>query len=184
MNKILFLIIALSLGCGNAVKEPKDSTENRKKQESAIQKDMLLGEFTKEDLKKEPFSSWFDPRYEKYTPQSESMETISRNINDYEIKLLMGTWCGDSKREVPKMLKILDKTDFNYNNLHMVALDHDKTSPSKIEEELDVHHVPTIIFYKNGKEVNRFVEYSQKESFEEDIALIVSGKDYQNPYAD
>lgn len=185
MNKFLILIIAISLGCGNAVKEPKESAEARKtKEESTVQQDMLLGEFTREDLQKQPFASWFEPRYEKYSPETEFMQTIAENINDYEIKLLMGTWCGDSKREVPKMLKILDEADFNYDNLKMVAVDHDKTTPSQIEKELDVHHVPTIIFYKDGKEVNRFVEYSQQESFEEDIALIVSGKDYQNPYAD
>lgn len=184
MNKFLILMIAISISCGNAVKEPTVQAENKTEQETSQQRDMLLGEFEKEDLQEKPFSSWFDTRYERYSPEEASMKTIADNINDYEIKLLMGTWCGDSKREVPKLLKLLDKSDYDYDNLQMVAVDHNKTTPSKIEEELDVHHVPTIIFYKHGKEVNRFVEYSQEESFEEDIALIVSGKEYKNPYAE
>ena len=53
----------------------------------------------------------------------------------------------------------------------------------KYEEKMNLNRVPTIIFYKNGKEVNRFVEFAQ-ESLEEDIAKIVSGKDYKNSYAE
>jgi len=183
MNKLLILFAVLTISCGNTVNkstETQDKAENTEKD----QQDMLIGEFKKEDLQKEPFSKWFSPAYENYTPNTSEMNTINENINDYEIKVLMGTWCGDSKREVPKLLKILDKADFNYENLEMVAVDYDKTTPSKIEEELDVHHVPTIIFYKNGKEINRFVEYSQGESIEDDLSKIVGGKPYENSYAD
>ncbi|CAL65398.1 TlpA family protein disulfide reductase [Christiangramia forsetii] len=185
MNKLLILLAVITISCGNTVnKSTKESNTEDQTSKTDIQKDMLLGEFYKEDLMKKPFSTWFESKYEEFTPDAESMETISENIGDYQIKLLMGTWCGDSKREVPKMLKILDKAGYNYKNLEMVAVDYDKTTPSKIEEELDVHHVPTIIFYKNGKEVNRFVEYAQEESIEEDIAKIVSKQEYKNSYAD
>lgn len=96
----------------------------------------------------------------------------------------MGTWCGDSKRETPKMLKLLDEAGYNYNNLEMFAVDYDKTTPDQLEEKYDIHHVPTIIFYKDGKEVNRFVEYAQGASLEEDIAKIVSGEEYHDSYSD
>ena len=184
MNKIFILFAALTISCGNTVN--KNSTDPRvdNKVEKNIQKDMLLGEFSKEDLEKKPFSSWYESGYENFSPEEESMETIKQNIGDFEIKVLMGTWCGDSKREIPKLIKILDKSDYNYENLNMVAVDYNKTTPSKIEEELNVHRVPTIIFYKNGQEVNRFVEYPQEEGIEEDIAKIVSGKKYKDSYAD
>jgi len=183
MNKLLILFAVLTISCGNTVNKSTD-TQDKAENTEKDQQDMLIGEFKKEDLQNEPFSKWFTPAYENYTPNTSEMNTINENINDYEIKVLMGTWCGDSKREVPKLLKILDKADFNYENLEMVAVDYDKTTPSKIEEELNVHHVPTIIFYKNGKEINRFVEYSQGESIEDDLSKIVSGKPYENSYAD
>ena len=183
MNKLLILFAVLTISCGNTVNKSTD-TQDKAENTEKDQQDMLIGEFKKEDLQNEPFSKWFTSAYENYTPNTSEMNTINENINDYEIKVLMGTWCGDSKREVPKLLKILDKADFNYENLEMVAVDYDKTTPSKIEEELDVHHVPTIIFYKNGKEINRFVEYSQGESIEDDLSKIVSGKSYENSYAD
>jgi len=186
MNKLFFLLALITLGCGNTASKV---TSEKQKKEATLetneqQQNMLLGEFQKEELQQKPFSNWFSPNYKEFTPDSEAMAIINENIDDYKIKVLMGTWCGDSKREVPKLLKILDKTDFNYKNIEMVAVDYNKTTPSKIEEELDVHHVPTIIFYKNNKEVNRFVEYSQGESIEGDLAKIVSGKSYKNSYAE
>ncbi|SDR72944.1 TlpA family protein disulfide reductase [Christiangramia echinicola] len=185
MNKFLILLAVLTISCGNTVsKSNSDNELNIEDESTNFQDDMLLGEFHKEDLQQKPFSSWFKPRYSDFSPQTEAMETIKENIEDYEIKVLMGTWCGDSKREIPKLLKILDNSDFNYKNIEMIAVDYNKTTPSKIEEELNVHRVPTIIFYKDGKEANRFVEYTQEETLEEDIAKIVSGETYKNSYAD
>lgn len=184
MNKFLIIIAAITLSCGSTVNNSQDKPEvSTSKEDMDTQRDMLLGSFEKEDLQEKPFSKWFQPRYDKFSPGETSMETIKENIGDYNIKVLMGTWCADSRREVPKFLKILDQSEYNYENLEMVAVDYNKTTPSKIEEELSVHRVPTIIFYKDGEEVNRFVEYSQAESLEEDIAKIVSGKKYKDSYA-
>ncbi|GAA4315630.1 hypothetical protein GCM10023115_26620 [Pontixanthobacter gangjinensis] len=184
MNKFFILLAVITISCANTVSNSPKTNVTAEIEENEVQKDMLLGEFTKKDLQKKPFSKWFEPRYTNFTPESEAMETIRKNIKDYDIKVLMGTWCGDSKREVPKLLKILDNSDFDYDQLEMVAVDYNKTTPSMIEKELDVHRVPTIIFYKDGKEVNRFVEYSQEESIEEDLAKIVNGETYKNSYAD
>ena len=184
MNKVFILLAVLTISCGNTVnKSSADPRIGLDKNETTIQKDMLLGEFQKEDLTKKPFSKWYEPAYENFSPEEEFMETIKENIDDYKITVLMGTWCADSKREVPKFLKILDKSNYNYDNLELVAVDYNKNTPSKIEEELNVHRVPTIIFYKDGEEINRFVEYPQAESIEEDIAQIVSGKKYKDSYA-
>ncbi|TRO64027.1 thioredoxin family protein [Christiangramia sabulilitoris] len=185
MNKFLIFFVAIALSCGNNVNKSKDLSENKKDLKTeTVQKDMLLGDFSKEELQQKPFSNWFQPAYEDFSPNSEAMATIRENIDDYEIKVLMGTWCGDSKREVPKFLKLLDEANYDYQKLELVAVDRNKTTPNKVEEELEVHRVPTIIFYKDGKEVNRFVEYPQGQSIEEDIAKIVSGKEYKNSYAD
>lgn len=187
MNKFFILLAVITLSCGNTISKATAETQNTEEElPEAIetQQDMLLGEFHKEDLQQKPFSNWFSPRYEKFSPQPAAMTTIKENIDDYKIKVIMGTWCGDSKREIPKLLKILDKADYNYKNIEMVAVDYNKNTPSKIEEEINLQRVPTIIFYKNGEEVNRFVEYPQEESIEEDIAKIVSGEKYKNSYAD
>ncbi|MCM4154790.1 thioredoxin family protein [Gramella sp. AN32] len=206
MKRLFILIAAVGISCNSTkttTSEPASSsteavstkvnmdtktkieTEVVKTSENhKIPKDMLLGKFHKEELKQAPFKSWFTPGYEDYTPSKEAMEVIKENINDYDITLLMGTWCGDSKRETPKFLKILDNAGYDYEKLQLIAVDRGKKTPLDIEEELEIIRVPTIVFFKNGKEVNRFVEYPQGNSIEDDIANIVSGENYKNSYAD
>lgn len=179
MTKFFILITALML---NLVSTFVPASENEI-QTINNQSNMLLGEFHKEDLMKDPYSSWFTKTYEEYTPDKKELKTIKKNIKDYDITLFMGTWCHDSKRETPKLLKLLDLSDYNYDNITMYAVDYSKHTPSKAEEGMDIHHVPTIIFYKDGKEVNRFVESASGNSIEEDIAKIVSGEDYKNSYS-
>ncbi|MCP9198432.1 thioredoxin family protein [Gramella sp. GC03-9] len=182
MNKVLIVLFSISLGLGNLLNHQISFDEsNIAEMKESTGDDIILGPFQKEDLMKKPYSKWFQPRYEKFKPNEEAMATIAENIKDYEIRLFMGTWCADSKREVPKFLKILDLANYDHKKLELIGVDYDKTTKSGIEKEFDIEYVPTIIFYKDGEEVNRFVEYPQ-ESLEEDIAKIVSGEVYNNSY--
>ncbi|MFN2262218.1 MAG: TlpA family protein disulfide reductase, partial [Psychroflexus sp.] len=86
----------------------------------------------------------------------------------------LGTWCPDSRREFPRMIKILHESDFDLENIKIVGVNRDKVVPEvseEVRETLNVNHVPTIIFYKNGKEMNRFVEFAQ-ENLENDVLKI------------
>ena len=95
----------------------------------------------------------------------------------------MGTWCGDSKRETPRLYKILDAVNFNYDNFTLITVSPQKITPSGFEKGFNIIRVPTIIFYKKGKEMGRFVEFAQ-ESLEKDMLAIVSGTGYKHSYED
>jgi tetratricopeptide (TPR) repeat protein len=56
-----------------------------------------------------------------------------------------------------------------------------KQSPKHEEKGLNIHRVPTVIFFRDGIEVNRIVEHPIK-SFEEDIMNIVTVNDYESNY--
>ena len=189
MNKFLVILVAFSISCVNGKSGPQTKSAPKGKNESAVaqdvdQKDILIGPFQRKDLEKEPYKEWFTSNYESYTPSSEEMKMITENINDYKITVFMGTWCSDSKREVPRLFKMLDESGYDSADLKLIAVDESKETPSGIEKEYDVEYVPTIIFEKNGKEVNRFVEYPQGESLEHDLSKIVTGKAYKNSYAE
>ncbi|CAM4266621.1 thioredoxin family protein [Gillisia hiemivivida] len=153
------------------------------KTKSNMQQGMLVGEFDKADLEQEAFSKWFNEGYDEFNPSAEAMATIKKNISDYEIIAFMGTWCPDSRRETPKVFKILDEAGYDMSNLTFYGVNRQKTTTDNIEKEFDLNRVPTVIFLKDGKEANRFVEYP-RESIEEDFAKIVSGEEYKNSYAD
>lgn len=184
-SKFLLILFSLILSCNSSTKKvsEKESGEEFKEEVSNNQETYLLGGFERKELKQSPYSDWFESGYKNYHPEAEHMKVIKENISDYEIILFMGTWCSDSQLEVPKLYKILDLANYDYSKLTSIAVDPDKETPNHVEEDYEVNLVPTIIFRKNGEEVNRFVEFAL-ETFEEDLADIVSQKDYKNPYAD
>lgn len=144
---------------------------------------MLLGRADRTGLKMEAFKDWFKPGYEDYTPDPEVMEQLKPLLKDVEITVFMGTWCEDSHRDLPHLYKILDEANFDESKLQVYATSEEKTTPEGYEEGKNIIQVPTIIFYRNGKEINRIVEYSIY-TVEQDMLNILSGKEYRNPYSE
>lgn len=145
----------------------------------------LLGRIDKSGLESDNYKTWFSKNYEDYVLNEELIKQFASELKEYDITLFMGTWCGDSKREVPRFYKILEACNFPMEQLTVVALsrqpDMYKQSPQHEEAGLNIHRVPTFIFYKDGKEVNRIVE-EPVQSLEEDILNIVTVNDYKSNY--
>ena len=193
---IIFTVTAM-IGCNSSKEknESKQASTNEISESEQIHSEdlnqtvpyeesvMLLGKADRTGLKMEAFQEWFNPGYEDYKPNPEVMEKLKPLLNDVEITLFMGTWCEDSHRDVPHLYKILDESDFDESKLHVYATSEEKTTPEGYEDGKNIMQVPTIIFYKNGKEMNRIVEYSIY-TVEQDMLDILSGKDYKNPYSE
>ncbi|SNY91924.1 thioredoxin family protein [Flagellimonas pacifica] len=173
---VTFLLISTSIFAQDINKEIV--LENGKK--------FMVGKINAEALQSQPYANWYNPNYQNYTVDKSMADMFKKKIKECNIKLFLGTWCGDSKREVPRILKILHEVKFPTDQLEIVALDgrkeNYKKSPTGEEKSLNIIKVPTMIFFKEGKEINRIVE-SPLESLEEDMAQIVSGKPYTPNYA-
>lgn len=171
-NLVLVLLIVSAYSCSskkNMVNATKDASGN------------LVGIAAKENFQVEPYNSWFQPNYDSYTLNAEVIEKLKPIINNVTIKAFMGTWCGDSQQQTPVFYKILDATGFNYKNLQLIAVNRSKSTPDNLQEGFDIVRVPTFIFFKEGKEIGRFVEYP-RETVENDILKIVSGEPYKHSY--
>ncbi|MCW5516313.1 thioredoxin family protein [Muriicola sp. Z0-33] len=146
----------------------------------------LLGVINKDGLMKPPFQSWYKSGFNSYQLDMATIASFEKELGNYTIKVFMGTWCGDSKREIPRFYKVLDATEYPEKQLITIAVDYVKPnykkSPGGEEKGMNIIKVPTFIFYKNGKEVNRIIE-SPVASFEKDMAAILSGKDYVPNYS-
>ncbi|MER3320154.1 MAG: thioredoxin family protein [Allomuricauda sp.] len=179
MKQVLTAWLWLCIVCVSAQEFNKEITT-----ENGLQ--FLVGQINLEGLQSQPYSNWFQSRHDDYHPDDTMVTLFKEKLSEYNIKLFLGTWCGDSKRESPKLIKILETADFPMEQLEIIALDYRKglykTSPTGEEKGLNIIKVPTIIFFKDGKEVNRIVE-SPLETLEEDMAQIVFKKDYVPNYA-
>jgi len=143
----------------------------------------LIGIKTKEDFKKPPFDEWFVSNYNDYLLDDILVKKISEHIKGVTIKAFIGTWCDDSKLETPKFYKLLDSLNFDQKKLTLIAVNRAKETPDNLQEGFNISWVPTFIFYRNGKEIGRFVEYPQ-ETLENDILNILSGQPYKHSYED
>ena len=148
----------------------------------------LVGVITREALLEPPFNEWFSAVYQDYQPQKKILRNFKRKLRNYEIQAFFSTWCGDSRREVPRLLKILDKIHFPKERLHLVCLQQTpplyKQSPNHEEWGQRIHHVPTIILRKGGKEMGRIIERPINLTLEEDMQqIILTPKEYQPHYS-
>ncbi|AFU67628.1 protein with tryparedoxin/glycerophosphodiester phosphodiesterase domains [Psychroflexus torquis ATCC 700755] len=149
--------------------------------------ELMLGEFNLEELKATKNKEWFNISYEKYSPNPEALKKLTSEVEkeNFHIEVYVGTWCPDSQREFPQLIKLLDQVNFDMDNLKLVGVDRDKVVPNLSEAErksLNIMNVPTIIILdENGKELNRYVEFAQ-ESLEEDLLKILSRQSYKHVY--
>jgi len=146
----------------------------------------IIGETSKEELINNSNFEWFDTTYEDFKTQPEFIKQIKHLLkkNNYTIEVYFGTWCSDSQREVPQLIKILDESEFDYQRLKLVGVPESKKVPNVTEEQskaLNIINVPTIIVYEDGKEVNRYVEFAV-ESLEQDLLKILSKESYKHSY--
>ena len=135
-------------------------------------KPMLIGLCNRTAFADSNFSWWFNSEYDNYTPDSAEVIKLSNVINVVKITIVMGTWCSDSRREVPRFYKILDQAGYDAQNLTLICVDRNKTAPDSLIEKLDVKLVPTFICIKDDKEIGRIVE-TPKETLEKDLVKMV-----------
>lgn len=198
MKKLVVILstAALVASC-NSTKKINTTTENTKevavvaapqKSVSALQpavvtkaKKMLVGKKDRSALEQAPFASWYTTNYKRYTPDATQLPAIKEALDGVTITTFMGTWCNDSKRETPRMIKILDQASFNEDHLELITVDRSKKKPLSFTEGNTIIRVPTFIFKRDGKEIGRIVE-DPIESLEADMLKILNGEPYKHAY--
>jgi len=170
-----YLLLALILA---SCKANPPHTAQRVADEGTV---MLVGTASLDSLQTEPFVSWYEDIRNEYTPNQETIDKLRPLLKDIHIMLLMGTWCNDSRREVPRFVKILEETGYPPDEVEVIAVDREKTTPGQFESGLELMQVPTFIFYRDGEELGRIVEFPM-EDLESDMLKILSGQPYRHAY--
>ncbi len=142
----------------------------------------LLGEVIPEDFDR-LLPGWSTER-ETYKPVAEDLEVLAGVSEQVDIICVLGTWCGDSEREVPRFWKILQEvenpnlvlTHFAIGRLSdetagelMVEIGFDEN----LRDVYNVELVPTFIFYRGDRELGRIIE-TPVGTLEQDAAEILA----------
>ncbi len=146
---------------------------------------ILVGHHPISVLQEPNYNSWFMNSYKAYTVDSTTAIACKANLQNKSMTIFLGSWCGDSKREVPRMLKILETAGMDTNRVSLVFVDNStnsyKQSPQHEEQNRNIHHVPTFIIYDGNNEMGRIIE-SPVISLEKDIQAILTHQPYTPNY--
>ena len=144
---------------------------------------VLFGNVTRADIT-ENINDW-DRDYFEYEPDAGTVAALEDGMLDVDIKIVLGTWCSDSRREVPRLWKILEQIGYPVDDVKMFAVGSSRfTTKMGIKQELldwsdavkeyyAAERVATIIFYRDGEELGR-IEETPEGTLEEDILKITA----------
>ncbi|MBS1598010.1 MAG: hypothetical protein JST75_07275 [Bacteroidetes bacterium] len=142
---------------------------------------MLLGKSSRQELEQMPYGEWFNKNFSDYHVDTAIAKKLRETLRRKSFLIFMGTWCGDSRREVPRMYKILDYCGVPKRKIQLITLNSNdsvyKQSPNHEERGVNIHRVPDLLVFDSGKEIGRIVE-SPIISLEQDLQDITTGKNY------
>jgi len=115
----------------------------------------------------------FDQQYHGYDFSVDELMPYSDLFHQVEITVVFGSWCSDSREQLPRFLKILDQLGIPPDRVVLIATDRTKTHASIDVSRYEIQKVPTFIFYHEGREVGRITE-TPVERLEIDLAIILS----------
>ena len=91
-------------------------------------------------------------------PDKGIVKKLRKKRKGVEVVVVLATWCGDSKEQVPGFFKIVDQMKFDPAKVNIIAVDREKSGGDVDVSGLNIELVPTFIFYKEGRELGRIIE--------------------------
>jgi len=135
----------------------------------------ILGYFNPDQLTHYPYSTWYLKGFDDYQVKTDAInKLLDISKGDLSIKIVMGIWCPDSRREVPRFMRVLDAWQFPSAKVTFIGVDDAKQSPVGEYLKLNIQRVPTFIVYKNNIEAGRIIE-NPVTSLEQDMVNILTG---------
>ena len=119
----------------------------------------ILGDFNPDKMLDSPHSSWYLKGYSEYQPDPSVMDDLKGISKEgLKITIVLGTWCPDSRREVPRFMRIMELWGFSASDIRFIGVDINKIAPLGDYPLLGIERVPTFIFYRNNVETGRIIE--------------------------
>jgi len=118
-----------------------------------------------------------------YEPDASAVDELRAIQEPTSIQIVMATWCSDSKRNVPRLLKSIERANNPNVKVEIVGVGPDFESPMDFIQANSITNVPTVIVRRGGAEIGRYVETPVSASIERDIVDIVAARQQPHPGA-
>lgn len=168
MKNLIYVIFVLFIFSSCNIKLNKTVIDDRTK------KEVLIGKCNRQSFDHSDFKNWFQEGYNEYEPDLEIIKKLNDldKLKDIKIKVVFGTWCSDSRRELPRFYKIIDELGFPESKIQLIGVDTKKSSRNNLLKKIEFTRVPTFIFYIENKEIGRIIE-SAEINLESDFYNII-----------
>jgi dipeptidyl aminopeptidase/acylaminoacyl peptidase len=142
----------------------------------------LFGKVTREDIARE-IPDWA-AEYDTYAADLDSIDALRKGLKNVRLVCVLGTWCSDSRREVPRLWRLLDDLGVPESALEMYAVGSSRfTEEMGVPRDLlewsrdvkawhDVTSVESIVIERGGRDLGRIVE-APARSLEMDLLEIL-----------
>lgn len=148
------LALCFLLGCGGAVAQtPQHGKEQH------VTAEPLVGSVTRAQIME--LATWRHA-FEHAQPDLEAARALRDVPAGAEVTVYLGTWCGDSKREVTRLWKALDTLGAAPPfTVRYVGVDRQKHAP-EVDVALELKRVPTFVVSRQRHEVGRVIEHAPR----------------------
>lgn len=98
---------------------------------------------------------------DRYTPDSEALKKLNAIEDSVQLKVFFGSWCRESKKYIPGLIKTLQELNTAYIQAEFIAVDAQKKFPKAFLKKFDIKYIPTVVVLKGTVEAGRIEEIPQ-----------------------
>ncbi len=171
MKKYLLTLLFLIYTSGTLFAQAQyEASQDEKHPEVKI----VRGLVNKYQIQNDTAFKWYGPNQGGYNPDTATLNAMARAKGKYQLIVFGGTWCEDTQFILPKFFKLQEKSGFPDEAITMFGVNRAKNSLGSIAKAFNITLVPTIIVMKDGKEIDRVVEYGKTGKWDKELAAILN----------
>lgn len=135
---------------------------------------VLRGLVNKYLIQNDSSFKWYNQSQGYYNPDTATLNAFERAKGKVKFVVFGGTWCEDTHFVIPKFFKIQEKSGTPDEAITFFSVNRDKKSLGNIADAFNVKLVPTIIVMRDGKEIDRVVEYGKTGKWDKELVEILN----------
>ena len=171
MKKYLLLVILFIGATGGLFAQAQyEASQDPKHPEVKV----VRGLVNKYLIQNDTAFKWFGPSQGYYKPDTATLNAFEKSKGKYQFVIFGGTWCEDTQFILPKFFKLQEASGIPDEAITLFGVNRAKTSLGNIAQAFNIKLVPTIIVMKDGKEIDRVVEYGKTGKWDKELAAILN----------
>ena len=165
-TKRIFLLLLLSSFLLHACR-------NMKNPKSENQTNQIKGPVSVADLEDTLKFPWLLLAPGDYTPDPQTLAALqARDLSSLHLVIFAGDWCSDTHYLLPRFIQLFSMLGQPPVIESVYMLDRSKSSGTGIEKQYAVEYIPVFVFMKDGKELFRITETTEKSPEQDLLGLL------------